>query len=200
MPKALSAIKTNGVTIKAASAKPKPKATAKARVKAKPKAAKVAPTALVKRRVKASTPTPTPAKVKATRASPRTPKAAPAATAIKASKVKFTKASLVTHLADTTGVDAKDIRKIMGALNAAAFAAVAPRGVGEFTIPGLLKIVARKVPSRKITAIKAGTLKANPFNGGAMEPHKGRAASVKPATVKPKVRALSALKTAMSPA
>jgi len=62
---------------------------------------------------------------------------------------------------------------------------VHPRGVGEFTLPGLLKISLRKVPARK-----AGTLIRNPATG---EMIKGAA---KPASVRVKIRALSKLKSA----
>jgi len=41
---------------------------------------------------------------------------------------------------------------------------VHPRGVGEFTLPGLLKVSLRKVPARK-----AGTLIRNPATGEMMK-------------------------------
>ena len=62
---------------------------------------------------------------------------------------------------------------------------VHPRGLGEFTLPGLLKVNLRKVPARK-----AGTLVRNPATG---EMIKGAA---KPASVRVKIRALSKLKAA----
>jgi hypothetical protein len=62
---------------------------------------------------------------------------------------------------------------------------VHPRGVGEFTLPGLCKITLRKVPARK-----AGTLVRNPATGEMM---KGAA---KPASVRVRIRALSKLKSA----
>jgi hypothetical protein len=64
---------------------------------------------------------------------------------------------------------------------------VHPRGVGEFTLPGLLKVTLRKVPARR-----AGTLVRNPATG---EMVKGTA---KPASMRVKIRALSKLKTAAS--
>jgi hypothetical protein len=62
---------------------------------------------------------------------------------------------------------------------------VHPRGVGEFTLPGVLKVTLRKVPARK-----AGTLIRNPSTGE-MVP-----GAAKPASVRVKVRALSKLKGA----
>ena len=63
-----------------------------------------------------------------------------------------------------------------------------PRGVGEFTLPGILKVNLRKVPARK-----AGPLVRNPATG---EMVKGAA---KPASVRVKIRALSKLKKAAAP-
>jgi hypothetical protein len=62
---------------------------------------------------------------------------------------------------------------------------VHPRGLGEFTLPGLLKVNLRKVPARK-----AGTLVRNPATGEMIK------ASAKPASVRVKIRALSKLKSA----
>ncbi len=60
-----------------------------------------------------------------------------------------------------------------------------PRGVGEFVLPGLLKVGLRKVPARR-----AGTLVRNPATGEMVK------AAAKPASVRVKIRALSKLKTA----
>ena len=62
---------------------------------------------------------------------------------------------------------------------------VHPRGVGEFVLPGLLKVNLRKVPARR-----AGTLVRNPSTGEMVK------AAAKPASVRVKIRALSKLKTA----
>ena len=60
---------------------------------------------------------------------------------------------------------------------------VHPRGVGEFTLPGLLKVTLRKVPARK-----AGTLVRNPATGEMVK------AAAKPARVRVKIRPLAKLK------
>jgi Bacterial DNA-binding protein len=62
---------------------------------------------------------------------------------------------------------------------------VHPRGVGEFVLPGLLKVNLRKVPART-----AGTLVRNPSTGEMVK------AGAKPASVRVKIRALSKLKPA----
>ncbi|MGC2785417.1 MAG: HU family DNA-binding protein [Roseiarcus sp.] len=65
---------------------------------------------------------------------------------------------------------------------------VDPRGVGEFVLPGLLKVNLRKVPARR-----AGTLVRNPSTGEMVK------AAAKPASVRVKIRARSKLKTAATP-
>jgi hypothetical protein len=65
---------------------------------------------------------------------------------------------------------------------------VHPRGVGEFTLPGLLKVSLCKQPARR-----AGTLVRNPANGEIIK------VAAKPASIRAKLRDLSKLKTAPSP-
>jgi hypothetical protein len=62
---------------------------------------------------------------------------------------------------------------------------VHPNGVGQFVLPGLMKVTLRKVPARK-----AGTLVRNPGTGEMVK------AAARPATVRVKVRALKKLKAA----
>jgi nucleoid DNA-binding protein len=62
---------------------------------------------------------------------------------------------------------------------------IAPRGTGEFVLPGVLKVVTRKRP-----AVKAGTLVRNPATGEMIQ-SPGR-----PASMQVKVRVLSKLKQA----
>ena len=76
---------------------------------------------------------------------------------------------------------------VFATLESVLLGSVHPRGVGEFTLPGLLKVTLRKVPARR-----AGTLVRNPATG---EMVKGAA---KPASMRVKIRALSKLKTAAS--
>ena len=112
------------------------------------------------------------------------PAAKPAPAALKPIKEGFTKAGLAAHLAQTAGVELKAAKALMAALEATALASVDKKGLGEFTLPGLLKVVAQKVPA------KAKRFGKDPFTG--VE----RWFPAKPATVRVKVRALKKLKDA----
>jgi nucleoid DNA-binding protein len=112
----------------------------------------------------------------------------PAASTIRPVKETLTKAALINHLAEQHELPRKTAAAVYGTLEALFLGSVHPKGVGEFTLPGLLKISLRKVPARK-----AGTLVRNPANGEMIK------ASAKPASVRVKVRALSKLKNAATP-
>jgi hypothetical protein len=62
-------------------------------------------------------------------------------------KTAFTKAALMAHLAEQTGVEPKSVKAVMACLEATAMASVSKKGLGEFMLPGLLKVVALKVSS-----------------------------------------------------
>ncbi|QDX81599.1 DNA-binding protein [Denitratisoma sp. DHT3] len=109
-------------------------------------------------------------------------KAAPAA--IKPIKTAFNKTTLTAFLAETSGVEAKEVKKVMAALEAAALASVSKKGLGEFLLPGLLKVVAQKVPAKpKRKGINPFTKEEQWF-------------AAKPATVKLRIRPLKKLKDA----
>lgn len=100
-------------------------------------------------------------------------------------KEALTKTALVNLIAERNGVT-KDVAKgVLATIEDAMAGSVHPRGVGEFTLPGLLKISLRKVPARK-----AGTMIRNPSTGE-MVP-----GAAKPASVRVKIRPLSKLKVA----
>jgi hypothetical protein len=82
----------------------------------------------------------------------------------------------------------KTAAAVYATLEAVFLGSVHPRGIGEFSLPGLLKVSLRKVPARK-----AGTLVRNPSNGEMIK------AAAKPASIRVRIRALSKLKTAASP-
>ncbi len=103
---------------------------------------------------------------------------------LKPIKTAFTKASLIAHLAEQSDVEAKSVKAVMAALEAAALASVHKNGAGEFTFPGLLKVIAQKVPA------KPKRFGKNPFTG------EEQWFAAKPATVKVKVRPLKKLKDA----
>jgi nucleoid DNA-binding protein len=104
---------------------------------------------------------------------------------IRAIKETLTKSALINLLAEQNEISRKTAVGVFNTLEAVMLGSIHPRGAGEFTLPGLLKIILRKVPARK-----AGTMVRNPGTGEMM------AAAAKPATVRVKVRALSKLKKA----
>ena len=78
------------------------------------------------------------------------PKAAPRATvALKPIKETFNKTSLVNHLVQASGTDAKTVKAVLGALEATIQASLSKKGAGAFTWPGVLKITALQVPAKK---------------------------------------------------
>lgn len=100
-------------------------------------------------------------------------------------KERLTKSALLSFIAEQNGVTRAQAAGILGSLENVMMGSVHPNGIGEFVLPGVLKITLRKVPARK-----AGTLIRNPATGEMMK------AAAKPASVRVKVRALSKLKAA----
>lgn len=100
-------------------------------------------------------------------------------------KEALTKSALVNLIADENGVTRDVARGVLATIETAMMGSIHPRGVGEFTLPGVLKISLRKVPARK-----AGTMIRNPSTGE-MVP-----GAAKPASVRVKIRPLSKLKAA----
>lgn len=91
------------------------------------------------------------AKTKAVKAASKTaPKATPkGAGVLKPIKETFNKTSLVNHLVQTSGADAKTVKAVLGSLEATIHASLSKKGVGTFTWPGVLKITALQVPAKK---------------------------------------------------
>lgn len=126
------------------------------------------------------------AKAKTTRAA--TSKVSKAeAPAIRPVKETMTKSALINHIAEQNDLPRKTAAAVYSTLEGVFLGSVHPKGVGEFTLPGLLKVTLRKVPARK-----AGTLVRNPATGEMVK------AAAKPASVRVKIRALSKLKAAAS--
>lgn len=111
-------------------------------------------------------------------------KKAVAATSLKPIKDSFTKASLTVHLAERAGVEPKAAKALMAALEQTVLASVHKKGAKEFTLPGLLKVVAQDVPAKKKRFGK------DPFTG------EDKWFAAKPASVRLKVRPLKKLKDA----
>ena len=123
----------------------------------------------------------------ATKKAAKKPAKAPAKAAPKAMKpIKdaLSKSALVAHLAEFTGVAAKDVRNVIAALENTVHASVSKKGAGSFTMPGLFKISAVNVPAKpKRKGINPFTKEEQWF-------------AAKPASVKVKVRPLKKLKDA----
>ncbi|MHA7683353.1 HU family DNA-binding protein [Cupriavidus sp. PET2-C1] len=125
-----------------------------------------------------------------TTAKPAAKKAAPAkkvaaaAPAVKPLKDTFNKSSLVAHLVAQTELDAKTVKTVLVHLENTILSAVHKKGAGEFTLPGLFKVVATQVAATKKRFGK------NPFTG------EDQWFAAKPATVKVKVRPMKKLKDA----
>jgi nucleoid DNA-binding protein len=116
------------------------------------------------------------------KASPKS-KAKPAA--IRPLKKALTKSALIGLIAEENGISRKQAAGAFSTLEGALLGSVHPNGVGQFVLPGLMKVTLRKVPARK-----AGTLIRNPATGEMMK------AAAKPASVRVKVRPLKKLKAA----
>lgn len=100
-------------------------------------------------------------------------------------KAALNKTTLIAHLAENSGVEPKAVKAVLTALEATTLASMNKKGIGEFTLPGLLKVVAQKVPA------KAKRFGKNPFTG------QEQWFPAKPASVKVKVRPLKKLKDAV---
>ncbi|MGE0108519.1 MAG: HU family DNA-binding protein [Bdellovibrionales bacterium] len=100
-------------------------------------------------------------------------------------KETLTKSALIGLLAEQNDLPRKTISGVLASLEEVMMGSIHPRGVGEFTFPGMFKVTLRKIPARK-----AGTLIRNPATGEMMK------AEAKPASVRVKMRPLSKLKKA----
>jgi hypothetical protein len=106
------------------------------------------------------------------------------AAAVKPIKTAFNKTSLITHLAELAAVEVKAVKAVIASLEATILASVHKKGLGSFTLPGLLKVNVINVPAKKKrTGIDPFTKQERVF-------------AAKPATVKIKTRALKKLKDA----
>ena len=97
---------------------------------------------------------------------------------------KYTKTQILNTISDTTGLSRKEVSSVLDELGVLIERHIKKRGVGEFTLPGLLKIKAVKRPARP-----ARKNVPNPFRPGEfMDIPK------KPATTRVKVLPLKTLK------
>ena len=125
-----------------------------------------------------------PAKKAIKSAAPAKKAAKAAAPAAKPIKTVFNKTSLIAHLAEMAMVELKAVKAVMASLEATILASLHKKGLGAFTLPGLLKVNVVNVPAKKK---RAGI---DPFT------KQERVFAAKPASVKIKTRALKKLKDA----
>ena len=121
---------------------------------------------------------------KVARKAPVAKKASTSPADMKPIKTAFNRSSLVAHLAQVAATELKAARALMAALEATILASVHKKGLGSFTLPGLLKVNVINVPAKKK---RRGI---DPFTKVERE------FAAKPATVKIKTRALKKLKDA----
>lgn len=122
-----------------------------------------------------------PAKKKAVAKKKAPAKAAPARSA-PALKDKLTKTQIIASLAESTSLSKKQVGDVLVELETLIERSVKKRAVGEFTLPGLMKITTVKKP-----AVKARK-GINPFTG------EDTMFKAKPASVAVKVRPLKKMK------
>ena len=150
-------------------ATPKKKAAAK-----KKPAAKKAP---AKKKVAAK-------KAPAKKAAPKkaVAKKAPAKKKATAIKEKMTKSQILNSISESTELNRKQVAAVIDELESLIGRSIAKRGLGEFTIPGLMKITTVKKPAKRA---RKGI---NPFTG------EETTFKAKPASIAVKVRPLKKLK------
>ncbi|MEE4299542.1 MAG: HU family DNA-binding protein [Pseudomonadales bacterium] len=97
---------------------------------------------------------------------------------------KMTKTGILNEIAENTGLTRKQVADVMGELEAVIERHVKKRAIGEFTLPGLLKIKTIKKPAQKA---KKGV--PNPFRPG-----ETMDVAAKPASVRVRITPLKKLK------
>ena len=95
---------------------------------------------------------------------------------------KMTKTQITASIADSTGLSRKQVGEVLAELETLIEGSIKKRAIGEFTLPGLMKITTVKKP-----AVKARK-GLNPFTG------EETMFKAKPASVAVKVRPLKKLK------
>ncbi|MCO1335630.1 HU family DNA-binding protein [Microbulbifer sp. OS29] len=118
---------------------------------------------------------------KATAAKAAPAKAAPAKK-VKAIKEKYTKTQVLNQIAENTELSRKQVQSVLDELNDIIEGHIKKRAIGEFTLPGLMKVTTVKKPAKKA---RKGI---NPFTG------EETTFKAKPASIQVKVRPLKKLK------
>ncbi len=123
-----------------------------------------------------------PAKKKAPARKKAPAKAAAPVKKVPTIKEKMTKTQIMTSIADSTGLSKKQVGDVLAELETLIEGSIKKRAIGEFTLPGLMKITTVKKP-----AVKARK-GINPFTG------EETMFKAKPASVAVKVRPLKKMK------
>mgnify|MGYP000377356184 CR=1 FL=1 len=97
-------------------------------------------------------------------------------------KTKMTKSQIFTDIGEAAELNRKQVAAVFDELESLIARSIAKRGLGEFTVPGLLKVTTVKKPAKKA---RKGT---NPFTG------EEQMFKAKPASIAVKVRPLKKLK------
>jgi nucleoid DNA-binding protein len=97
---------------------------------------------------------------------------------------KMTKSAMLASLSESTSLTKKQVGSVLDELEVLIERSVRKRGVGEFTVPGLLKVTTVKKPARK-----AKKNVPNPFKPGELMD-----VAAKPASIAVKIRPLKKLK------
>lgn len=97
-------------------------------------------------------------------------------------KEKMTKSQIFTDIAENTGLTRKQVGSVFEELELLIERSIKKRALGEFTVPGLMKVVTVKKPAKKA---RKGI---NPFTG------EEQMFKAKPASIAVKVRPLKKLK------
>ncbi|WP_295803632.1 HU family DNA-binding protein [uncultured Microbulbifer sp.] len=109
-------------------------------------------------------------------------KAAPKAKKVTAIKEKYTKTQILNQIAENTELSRKQVQSVLDELTDLIEGHVKKRAVGEFALPGLMKITTVKKPAKKA---RKGI---NPFTG------EETMFKAKPASIQVKIRPLKKLK------
>ncbi len=176
-------------------AAPKKKAAAKKKVAAKKTVAKKAPAkkkavakkavakkAPAKKKAVAKKKAPAKKKVVAKKKAPAKKVAAAPKRKTTAIKAKMSKSAILTEIGDNTGLSRKQVASVFDELEILISRSISKRALGEFTIPGLMKVTTVKKPAKKA---RKGI---NPFTG------EEQMFKAKPASIAVKVRPLKKLK------
>lgn len=112
----------------------------------------------------------------------KAPVAAPAAKPKAGVKAKMTKTAILNDIAESTNLSRAQVASVMDELESVIERHIRKRSVGEFTLPGLLKIKAAKRPATK------KRMGRNPATGEEI------VIAAKPATTRVRISALKKLK------